>query len=117
LNSSNENNEGKSDPSLKVIDEDLDLDLLDLIPVFSSFQTLPEPSFEDREHRFHEISPVIAESIKGTCELSAVPAMDRFPLSVSDGNHRLRLEPMPDQPVEIFGIIPFIQDVIRRLAH
>jgi hypothetical protein len=24
---------------------------------------------------------------------------------------------MPDQPVEIFGIIPFIQDVIRRLAH
>jgi len=57
---------------------------------------------------------VIDGPIEGPSELSAIPAMDFRSLSIPDRDHGICLKLVPDQPMDIFGVVAFIQDVAGR---
>jgi hypothetical protein len=84
--------------------------------VFSRFERFSELPFQDGEYSFNLVSLMILIQIKRLSNQSSVIPRDSFPSSVSDWDKRTGVERIPDQFMDLFGIISFIHDIKIRMS-
>jgi hypothetical protein len=78
---------------------------------FPCFQGFSELSFKDGEYGFNLVTLMIGEQIKRLGEFSSIDPKDTFTFSGSDRDKRIRVQVIPDESVNIFRIVSFIEDV------
>jgi hypothetical protein len=93
------------------MEEHLDFDLLDLEPVFPSLEGFPELSFQDGEHGFDLVSLMVLIQIKRFHHLFSIIPGDLFSFSIPNWDERSRVQRIPDQPVDLFGVVSFVHDI------
>ena len=100
-----------------VVEDQFDLEFFDLRLKFTCFQSFSELSFKDRKYGFDLVSLMVAGLVERPCEFSSIDPGDPFSFSGSDRNERIRVQIIPDQSVNIFRIISFIEDISIRLSR
>ena len=100
-----------------VVEDQFDFEFFDLFLEFPSFQGFPELSFKDGEYGFDLVSLMIPGLIERPGEFSPISTEDPFSFSGSDRNKRICVQIIPDKSVNIFRIVPFIEDVCIRLSR
>jgi len=96
---------------MEVTDNHFVSDFFHLNPKSSSFEIAAELSFQDRELIFHDLPSWIKNVIELLSHLSTVSTADNLVLPGTDGDNRIGVKVIPDQPVNRFRILSFIHDV------
>jgi len=100
-----------------VVEDQFDFEFFDLCLECTCFQRFPELSFQNGENCFDLVSLMVAALVEGPCEFSSIESGDSFPFSGSDGDKRIGIQIIPDQSVNLFRIVSFIDDVDLRLSR
>jgi hypothetical protein len=78
---------------------------------------IPQTFFKKREYSFDEVSSRVQSQIKCSFEFATIVARNPFSFSGSDRNKGFRVQNIPDQSVNIFRIISFIEDMSIRFSR
>lgn len=84
---------------------------------FSCFQSFTELSFKNGEYGFDLVSLMIPGLVERPSEFSTIDAEYPFPFSGSNRDKRVSVQIISNQPVNIFRVISFIEDVGLRFSR
>lgn len=96
---------------MKVTDNHFVGDFFSLDEEFSCFKIPGEPSFQDREFVFNELSSRVDDIIEPGGHFLTVSTANEVSIPGTEWDDRICVKVFPDQPVNIFGIISPIHDI------
>jgi hypothetical protein len=78
---------------------------------FTSFESFAELSFQDREDGFDFVSLMIFFLVKRLSDPSTIISGDSLPFSISNRNKRAGVERIPNEFMDLFGVVCFVHDI------